>query len=98
MMLLDLLTALVEIVISVPDSIASARAAAAQLLPDNVLVHWPAVGTGGLIGATGHVVAWIAGACAGIIVGIVLLAAAAHVIVRCDVGKTALLAGPRHGC
>ena len=96
MVLLEMLTALAEAVISVPDSIASARAAA-QSLPD--LAHWAAFGTGGLIGATGHVVAWMAGACAGIVVGIALLAVAAHAIVRCDViRKTALLAGPPHGC
>ena len=98
MMLLEMLTALLEIVSSLPDSIASAKAAAAQLLPHNVLVHWPAFGTGGLIGATGHVVAWTAGACAGIVAGIVLVAVAAHVVVRHELGKTALLSGPPHGC
>ena len=98
MMLLELLTAIVEIAISLPDSIAYAKDAAAQTLPDNVRANWPAAGTGGLIGATGHVVAWMMGACAGIVAGIALLAVAAHVVVRCEIGKTDLLAGRPHGC
>ncbi len=98
MMLLEMLAAIAEIATSVPDSIALAKAAVAEWLPDNVVSNWPAAGTGGLIGATGHVVAWMAGACAGIVVGVALLAVAAHVIVRREIGKTDLLAGRPHGC
>lgn len=46
------------------------------LLPYNLVVGWPALVSGGAIGVIGQAVAATAGACPGLVVGAVLVAAA----------------------
>ena len=78
-MLFELLLIVAGITSFLPAALTSGRIAAV-LLPVNLAVHWRAVGTGGVIAMVGHAAAAIAGACAGIGVGITLFAGAAAII------------------